>query len=273
MTDFYILKKKIDKSVLCQGFSIPQTFQGDFYGKIGFELRHGETTSVKVTLNGTDYDIKVINQGFDTEKYAGHKDVLQLRYDGNHAFLEALRASFPCTWSKLEAHIASTGSDKGFKDSADEEYLSIYAVNGSLLFDCLPAGEYKEGISEIKTMPETLFEAQVDEEAHIEIRTGVKKIRRLSRAIGNDLKVLYGYRCQVCGALIGEKYGSKLIHAHHIDYFTQSLNNSTDNILILCPNHHGIIHDCNPKFDRKTLLFTYPNGFTEGLALNKHIGK
>ena len=273
MNDFYILKKRVDKSVLCQGFTIPQVFQDDFYQKIGFELRHGETTTVKVSMNGAEYDIKVVNQGFDREKYAEHKDVLQLRYDGNRAFLEALRSAFPETWDKLTAHYAETGSYKGFKDKDGEEYLSIYAVNGSMLFECITREEYAQGTAEIKGMSETAFEAGTDENARIELVPGIRKIRHLSRAIGNDLKVLYGYRCQICGQLIGEKYGSKLIHAHHIDYFTKSLNNSTENILILCPNHHGIIHDTNPEFDKKELLFKYPNGYKEGLMLNRHIGK
>ena len=99
----------------------------------------------------------------------------------------------------------------------------------------------------------------------------MKKIRHLSRAIGNSLKVIYGYRCQICGEFIGEKFGSTLIHAHHIDYFTRSLNNNSDNILIVCPNHHGIIHECNPIFDKKSKMYIYRNGFKEGLKLNKHI--
>jgi 5-methylcytosine-specific restriction protein A len=34
----------------------------------------------------------------------------------------------------------------------------------------------------------------------------------------------------------------------------------------------SIIHDVNPVFDRKRLIFLYPNGMQEGLALNQHIG-
>ena len=100
---------------------------------------------------------------------------------------------------------------------------------------------------------------------------GIKKIRHLSGAIANSLKKLYGYRCQICGELIGKKYGSTLIHAHHIDYFTRSLNNNSDKILVVCPNHHGIIHDCNPVWDKKAKMYEYENGFKEGLLLNMHI--
>ena len=93
----------------------------------------------------------------------------------------------------------------------------------------------------------------------------------MSKAVGDNLKIVYGYRCQICGAYIGEKYGSHLIHAHHINYFTKSLNNNQDNVMIVCPNHHGIIHDINPVFDREKKIYVYPNGYKEDLLLNYHI--
>jgi predicted restriction endonuclease len=82
---------------------------------------------------------------------------------------------------------------------------------------------------------------------------------------------LYGHRCQICGRLIGEEYGSHVAEAHHIDYFVNSLNNDSSNQIIVCPNHHSIIHDANPLFDRKNLLFVYENGYKEGLKINLHL--
>ena len=49
------------------------------------------------------------------------------------------------------------------------------------------------------------------------------KIRKLNKKIGYILKLLYGYRCQICGQLIGEEYGSHIVEAHHIDYFVYLL--------------------------------------------------
>lgn len=36
----------------------------------------------------------------------------------------------------------------------------------------------------------------------------------------------------------------------------------------MCPNHHSIIHDTNPVFDRRRLLYIYKNGFEQKLVLN-----
>ena len=43
------------------------------------------------------------------------------------------------------------------------------------------------------------------------------------------------------------------------------------NQMIVCPNHHSIIHDANPFFDRKKWLFRFDNGIEERLVLNKHL--
>lgn len=49
------------------------------------------------------------------------------------------------------------------------------------------------------------------------------------------------------------------------------MNNDASNVLIVCPNHHGIIHDRNPVFDFQKKIYRYPNGYQEGLKLNLHI--
>lgn len=50
-----------------------------------------------------------------------------------------------------------------------------------------------------------------------------------------------------------------------------SLNNDASKQLIVCPNHHSIIHDTNPVFDRRRLLYIYKNGFEQKLVLNQHL--
>lgn len=71
--------------------------------------------------------------------------------------------------------------------------------------------------------------------------------------------------------LFGQKYGSHVVEVHHIDYFVKSLNNNIDNQLVVCPNHHSIIHDRNPEYDRKRKIYRYPNGLEEGFVLNDHL--
>ena len=112
----------------------------------------------------------------------------------------------------------------------------------------------------------------VDKCATIFAAERIIKIRKLNKKIGDNLKLLYEYHCQICGRHIGEEYGSQIVEAHHIEYFIHSLNNDSQNLIIVCPNHHSIIHDTNAVFNRSKLLYLYPNGKQEGFALNRHLG-
>ena len=104
-----------------------------------------------------------------------------------------------------------------------------------------------------------------------ELQIQEAKIRKLNRKIGENLKRLYGYRCQICGKVIGEQYALYIAKAHHIDYFVHSLNNDANNQMIICPNHHSIIHDADLIFDRTRMVYRFDNGVEEKLILNKHL--
>ncbi len=95
--------------------------------------------------------------------------------------------------------------------------------------------------------------------------------RTYSKKKVDMLKRLYAFRCQICGKNVGEEYGVNIVEAHHIKYFSKSVDNSSDNVLILCPNHHSLIHALNPKFDYDRLQYIYPGGKIDKIALNLHL--
>ena len=259
-----VFSKDVDMSVLREGFSIPERMLPMFFGQLGFRLNHGEKRPIRLLIDGIPYQAKLINQAFNQEKYPTHGDVVQIRY--NKALASLLREKFSATLQRLQNGQTPIPVE-------ERETLCLYAtpVEGDLLADCVTAGESAQAAAELRQLDEWSAETAVDSTASIVLSTGTRKIRRLSRSIGDSLKQLYDCRCQICGQKIGEPYGSRLIHAHHIDYFIRSLNNDADNILIVCPNHHAVIHDRNPEFIRADKIYRYPNGYTEGLKLNKHL--
>lgn len=109
-----------------------------------------------------------------------------------------------------------------------------------------------------------------DESASIVTRPQMAKIRKLDRSIGEDLKILYEFRCQICGENFGKPYDQNIVEVHHIIQFVRSMNNDYDNLMIICPNHHTTIHKTNPIFDRQSLTLSYPNGYHEKLKLDRH---
>ena len=84
-----------------------------------------------------------------------------------------------------------------------------------------------------------------DKNSGIEKRLQIVKIHKLNRKIGENLKLLYGYRCRICGQVTGEKYGSRIAE------------NNANNRMIVCLDHHSIIHDANPVFDWKRMIYRF----------------
>lgn len=66
-------------------------------------------------------------------------------------------------------------------------------------------------------------------------RSGRSKIKRTStmgRRFQKAVLKKFGYRCVICGY-------SRFVNCHHVDNFARSQNDSPENGICLCPNHHA----------------------------------
>lgn len=89
--------------------------------------------------------------------------------------------------------------------------------------------------------------------------------------LAESLKVYYEHRCQICGKSFLPDYGVNLADTHHIHYLAKGGLDISANMIVLCPNHHRIIHATDASFDRSVLSYEYPNGFREKLILPDHL--
>lgn len=278
-SESYVYKKEIDWSTLMEGFTLPVENQVIFLQNMGRFLQRGESKDIHFYMNGKAFDAKIVNVNNSVEKRK--KDAYQIRYKRNGDFSQELQQCFV----KSMNYIRSIRENRVPKDHSYiklpediREYLAIYTTeyDDTFLAEPIIADDIQIVKSVIRGMNERALETEfdydiLDNESGMKLRTQVVKVRKLNRKIGDNLKLLYGYRCQICGRIIGEQYGSHIVEAHHIDYFVNSLNNDANNQMIVCPNHHSIIHDTNPVFDRKKMVYRFDNGIEEKLVLNKHL--
>jgi 5-methylcytosine-specific restriction enzyme A len=144
------------------------------------------------------------------------------------------------------------------------------------LLDYLTANDNEIIDNQITMLDEEEFEMSInyqkeDNSARIEEKMQLVKVRKLDRSICDNLKLLYENRCQITGVNFCENYNVSVVEAHHIDYFVKSQNNNSENIIIISPNYHRLIHKLNPIFDRPNLLFKFDNGLVEKIKLNLHL--
>ena len=276
----FLYQKLIDRSTLRQGFQIPVEFHHLLKAMPGGMPQHGETRNVKVVIDGVGYDAQLKNQGFDRLKYDGHADVIQIRYSEGSELVKRLREVFSSTWNYVESiKNMPENINRKFTIRIPEEHQEFLALSTTdlpnvFVADCITTAVKAEVRIEVSTMSELdfeTFEPREDKSAGIKQVARLQKVRQLDRSIGDSLKQLYDYRCQMTGEKVGDEYDALVVEAHHIIPFTESMNNDTSNIIILSPSYHRIIHKAKPVFDRPSLSFHFPNGLVERVKIDKHL--
>ncbi len=276
----FLYQKTIDRSALRQGFQIPVEFHSALQAMPGGMPAHGETRSIKILIDGVAYDAFLKNQGFDRDKYEGHADVIQIRYNEGSLIAKRMREVFCSTWKYVE-RIKNLPENINRKftiriPEEQQEFLALSTTSLPNVFvaDCITTEIKAEVKTEISTLSELdfeTFEPREDKNAAIKQVTRLQKVRQLDRSIGDSLKQLYDYRCQMTGKRVGDKYDALVVEAHHIIPFTESINNDTSNIIVLSPSYHRIIHKTKPEWDSKNLSFSFPNGLVEKIKINIHL--
>ena len=276
--------KEVDKSLLYDGFTISYVILEQLLPKIG-ALEIGESRPITILYEGRLYtNIQFKNLKFSRVDYPTHCVMYQVRYSKNNPFAQALRATFRelSDYITRSYEIKAKIGDRKRIVIPEELRCSVafYETATKDVWEAVPifSSDYaaaKKTLKEYATNEENYEEMLLrDEDACIEYGQHMVKIRKLDRNVCNNLKRIYEYRCQLCGELITAHYTNgdeNVIDAHHIVPFTQSCNNNFSNIMILCPNHHRIVHACHPEFNAKKKEFVFPNGYREKLCLNKHL--
>lgn len=280
MIESYIYKKEVDWSLLNEGLTIPVRNQIVFAKDIGGFLKRGEKKDINLVLMGYTYKACIVNVDFNQNKYK-RKDVYQIRYSKGSEIAVALKNIFYKSYSYLvnERTLREVSDRRIIKlPDEDKEYLVLYTTEyeDTYLLETITQQDIEEWNRIIPAYQEHILEESInyeveDKTADIIFDQKLVKVRKLNKAIGNNLKLLYNYRCQICGEDMGVGYGTHIAEAHHIDYFIKSINNDANNQLVVCPNHHRIIHGLNPVFDRNRRVYVYENGKCEGLKLNYHL--
>lgn len=85
-----------------------------------------------------------------------------------------------------------------------------------------------------------------------------------------DLQELYQGKCQICLWNPTNIYEHYLCQGHHFHWLSRGGEDSLENMVLICPNHHSAIHRCDAPLDFKDLAFDFGT-HREPLQLNNHL--
>lgn len=248
MSEEFLFTKIVDMSTLFEGISIPVSFQSTLFSRIGFSLKRGEQRSIKIQIQGFDYDDAIIkNQWFDDTKYPGRRDIVQIRYAKNSLLAKKLCSIFSSSKAIVDSFLSTRTSTNQLLVIQEDlrEYISLYADKGLIRFDCISRNI---GISNII---EPDFVEDIPQKRDL-----VTSYFRRSASVVNMAKQRANGFCQLCGkkAPFLDKEGNPYLEAHHVIWLSRGGKDVLANVVALCSNCHSKMHVLDEEKDVSLLL-------------------
>lgn len=155
----------------------------------------------------------------------------------------------------------------------DHEALAVFARD-------LPLEPRVESIDEerLELMIARATPRLIDETLY-ELRERVSERRRVwilreatprSRAHVEALRQMYRGRCQLCGWESRDAHAVDVCEGHHLQWLSRGGGDARDNMVLLCPNHHRLVHALDAPLDFRDLAFDL-GGRRAALCLNEHL--
>ncbi len=90
-----------------------------------------------------------------------------------------------------------------------------------------------------------------------------------NRLFAEELRHVYKGRCQICSWEPRLIYSIDVCEAHHVRWLGRGGEDALSNLVLLCPNHHRVIHKLDAPFDWSKMGFVIGSG-VERLAYLEH---
>ena len=135
-----------------------------------------------------------------------------------------------------------------FKETA-YNYLPTYRVFGAESVDDITYKNYLEDFPELENQKKEFV---------------INRIKRV-KSIVDALKEKYHYKCQICGFNFKMKNGNEYCEAHHLVPLSTGGSQMPENVIIICPNHHRMLHyaqEVKYCYNEKDLVMIEINGNT-----------
>lgn len=228
----------------------------------------------------SEYDMQAFHElGFNTQSQ-GFAHISQL-FEKKDSYLRRLRDEFDVVTSNPRKGQRNRPPRQRVIRTA--EHLSSFSFNEltemvcALILNISSTNEFSEennNIYELSNLSEDEIEYIInfkDPDADVKtIRSNSVK-RVYNTSIIRQLKRLYQGKCQICGQKPFDYSNTDICEVHHIAYFASFHNNNANNLIVLCPNHHRLIHRLNPIYDSQNNSFIFPDGRELKILLDYHL--
>ena len=98
----------------------------------------------------------------------------------------------------------------------------------------------------------------------------LREVAPRSRAHVETLRTMYRGRCQICAWESRATHDVDVCEGHHVQWLSRGGGDALGNMVLLCPNHHRLVHALDAPLDFCDLTFDLGDR-RESLRLNEHL--
>lgn len=223
-TETLLLSRKIDKSMLNRGFTVPYKAYTGFFEMLGSEMKAGDSIDISIVLEDEKYKATI---NYYNSKH--ENGLVQVIYKGK-AICDVLN---------------------DICDETDDTIINIYKIDArTIRFEVGERGA--EVTKKSSVFPEELSDTEdIFEGAKksITVNSYERDPKARRECINSFIKRDGRVKCQICGFDFGEVYGPEyenMIHVHHIVPISkigmQYKLDPRKDLIPVCPNCHMVLH-------------------------------
>lgn len=123
--DNLICEKKVDWSLLKEGFTLPQKSYSLLRERTSLPLAIGDKHPINIIINGISFNALLTNPSFDKTKYPNHKEHIQIRYSINSEISQYFKEIFSTSYKFISAQKKSQAKRLGVK-TPEPEIFRLY---------------------------------------------------------------------------------------------------------------------------------------------------
>ena len=123
--DNLICEKKVDWSLLKEGFTLPQKSYSLLRERTSLPLAIGDKHPINIIINGISFNALLTNPSFDKTKYPNHKEHIQIRYSINSKISQYFKEIFSTSYKFISAQKKSQAKRLGVK-TPEPEIFRLY---------------------------------------------------------------------------------------------------------------------------------------------------
>ena len=121
--DNFLCEKKVDWSLLKEGFTLPQKSYSLLREKTALPLAIGDKHTINIVINGISFVALLTNPTFDKKKYPNHKEHIQIRYSINSEISQYFKKIFETSYKIITTQ---KNAKRQIVKSHKPEFLRLY---------------------------------------------------------------------------------------------------------------------------------------------------